>query len=183
MTAPVLSHTLVNGLTLLSVSFVSSFTAAVALLGKRRKQDLWPWLFVLLLWLLHHQQFRSDSDTCLFPWRLQVNVAGCYLSRSNIDAGGVRVAASSVRTVAVVDGLTLVPVLPPPGETLTGVTPWSCLHTFSLQGAQRGVCTELSCCSLIREGRMCNRLTFTLQPPLRGGAHGSDSTQVIPSPW
>lgn len=53
-------------------------------------------------------------------------------------------AASSVRTVAVVDWLTIVPVLPPSGETLTGVSPWSCLYTLSLQGAQRVVFPSVS---------------------------------------
>ena len=58
-----------------------------------------------------------------------------HLSRSDVDAGGVGMAASSVGTVAVVDWLTLVSVLPPAGQTLTGVSTWSRLHTFSLQGA------------------------------------------------
>lgn len=61
---------------------------------------------------------------------------GLYLSRSHIDAGGVGVAAPSVSVVTVVDGLTLVPVLPPARETLTGVCAGSCLYTLGLQGAE-----------------------------------------------
>lgn len=45
-------------------------------------------------------------------------------------------AAASVRTVAVVDWLTLIPILPPSSQTLTDVSPRACLYTFSLQGAE-----------------------------------------------
>lgn len=44
-------------------------------------------------------------------------------------------AASSVSTNAVVDWLTLVTILPPPGQTLAGVGTWPRLYAFGLQGA------------------------------------------------
>lgn len=44
-----------------------------------------------------------------------------YLSRSHKDAGCVGVAASSVRSVTVVNGLTLVSILHPSGQALANV--------------------------------------------------------------
>lgn len=52
-----------------------------------------------------------------------------------MDAGGVGVTASSVRSLTVVDWSTVVSVLPPPAQALTGVSPCSCLYTFGLQRA------------------------------------------------
>ncbi len=48
-------------------------------------------------------------------------------------------AASSVRTIAVVDWLTLVSILPPSGQTLTRVRTWSSLYTLGLQRAQDSI--------------------------------------------
>lgn len=59
-----------------------------------------------------------------------------HLSWSHIDAGGIGMAVTSLRAVAVVDWLTLVSILPPSSQTLTGVRPWACLYAFSLQGAE-----------------------------------------------
>lgn len=46
-------------------------------------------------------------------------------------------AAASVHTVTVVYGSTLVSVLCPASQTLTGVSTWACLYTFGLQGRYR----------------------------------------------
>lgn len=76
---------------------------------------------------------KNDSAETLL--NLRQFTGSHYLPGAHIDAGGVGVAASSVRTIAVVDWLTLVSVLPPSSQALTGVRTWSCLYTFGLQGA------------------------------------------------
>lgn len=45
-------------------------------------------------------------------------------------------AAPPGRTMAVVDGLTLITIFPPSSQTLADVRIWSCLYTFGLQGAE-----------------------------------------------
>lgn len=104
------------------------------------------------------------------------------LSWSNVDTRSIRMAASSVRVVAIVNWLTVVSIFPPSCQTLADVFIWSCLHTFSLRGAATSIESNMTAC--IVWAMVVNKWpTLTLQPPRRGGAQGSDSTQVIPSPW
>lgn len=77
-----------------------------------------------------------------------------------MDAGGVGVTASSVRTVTVVDWLTLVSVLPPSCQTLAGVSPRSRLYTFSLQRAPAGTKPKTTTLDSEASGRMSQTSVF-----------------------
>lgn len=103
-------------------------------------------------------------------------------------------ATAPVRSLAVVDWLALVPVLPPPAQTLAHVGAHTCLYAFGLQGACTHTHTHTEVNQIPAEGSepeprlsrvftATRTRTFRLQPPRCGGAQGSDSTQVIPSPW
>lgn len=139
------------------------------------------------------EQEWKTHEYDLFVLDCQYIVGGHYLSRSDVDAGGVGVAVSSVWTITVVDWLTLISVLPPAAQTLTGVSTRSCLYTFGLQGDSRAsregpgqtgfIKIHLTLFNLQNWFSSLKKHTFTLQPPRRGGAQGSDSTQVRPSPW
>lgn len=143
MTASSCGDTLVQSLALVAVPFVAPFTGAVALVA-RKKATMSSQTFTLLM-LLHYLfivglitrhkklSFRVISEQVLG------SAAGLRdfsnLSRSNIDAGGVGMAAPPGRTVAVVDWLTLISIFPPSSQTLADVRVRSCLYTFGLQGA------------------------------------------------
>lgn len=62
-----------------------------------------------------------------------VDAFAAHLSRADVNASRVGVAATSVCVQAVVDWLTLALLIPPPRQTLADVRCRACLHTFGLR--------------------------------------------------
>lgn len=124
VTASIDCHTLVYRLTEKPCSFVSGLAAAVTLNKNKINFSFLDFCFKPILPSIH---------------TLFISLCGWYLSRSDIDAGGVGMAASVIRTMAVIDWLTLISILCPSSQTLTEVCTRTCFYAFSLQGAVNSV--------------------------------------------